>query len=102
VSARTFYYGFKQHRNATPMKYLKQLRLMARDALLTARVGGGRIGDVAASCGSANLSPFSRDYREPYGESRRTPCAVGFNRTDPPHTAPPSRCSCGRPAASAR
>ena len=70
VSARTLHYGFKFYRNASPMKYLKKIRLTtARSALLEARVSGRRIGDIAANCGYVSLSHFSRDYREQFGES---------------------------------
>jgi AraC-like DNA-binding protein len=70
VSARTLHYGFKVYRNASPMKYLKKLRLTtARSALLDAAISGRRIGDIAASCGYPSLSHFSRDYKDLFGES---------------------------------
>lgn len=70
VSARTLHYGFKVYRNASPMKYLKKLRLAtARSALLEARLSGRRVGDIAAGCGYVSFSHFSRDYKELFGES---------------------------------
>jgi AraC-like DNA-binding protein len=70
VSARTLYYGFKQHRGASPRKYLKGVRLLrARRSLLEAQVNGGRVGEVAAAVGYDNKSQFARDYKEYFGES---------------------------------
>jgi AraC-like DNA-binding protein len=70
VSARTLYYGFKQHRGASPKKYLKGVRLLhARRSLLEAQVRGGRVGAVAASVGYDNKSQFARDYKEYFGEN---------------------------------
>jgi AraC-like DNA-binding protein len=70
VSSRTLYYGFKQHRGASPGKYLKGVRLLrARRRLLEAQVSGGRVGEVAASVGYDNKSQFARDYKEYFGES---------------------------------
>lgn len=70
VSSRTLYYGFKQYRGASPMKYLKGVRLMrARRRLLEAQIQGGRVGQVAAAVGYDNKSQFARDYKEYFGES---------------------------------
>ncbi|HZS64406.1 MAG TPA: helix-turn-helix transcriptional regulator [Xanthobacteraceae bacterium] len=70
VSARTLYYGFKQYRGASPMKYLKGVRLMhARRRLLEAQMRGGRVGDIAAAVGYGNKSQFARDYKGYFGES---------------------------------
>ncbi|MGH6783459.1 MAG: helix-turn-helix transcriptional regulator, partial [Sphingomicrobium sp.] len=70
VSSRTLYYGFKQHRGASPGKYLKGVRLLrARRSLLEAQMRGGRVGEVAAHVGYENKSQFARDYREYFGES---------------------------------
>ena len=70
VSSRTLYYGFKQHRGASPRKYLKGVRLLrARRRLLEAQVGGGRVGDVATAVGYDNKSQFARDYKDYFGES---------------------------------
>jgi len=70
VSARTLYYGFKQHRGASPKKYLKGVRLLqARRSLLEAQLRGGRVAEVAAAVGYENKSQFARDYKEYFGES---------------------------------
>ena len=70
VSARTLYYGFKQHRGASPQKYLKGVRLLrARQGLLEAQIRGGRIGQIAAAVGYDNKSQFARDYKEYFAES---------------------------------
>jgi AraC-like DNA-binding protein len=70
VSSRTLYYGFKQHRGASPRKYLKGVRLLrARRSLLEAQILGGRVGQVAAAVGYDNKSQFARDYKEYFGES---------------------------------
>lgn len=70
VSVRTLYYGFKQYRGASPMKYLKGVRLMrARRRLLEAQIHGGRVGEIAAAVGYGNKSQFARDYKGYFGES---------------------------------
>ena len=70
VSSRTLYYGFKQHRGASPRKYLKGVRLLrARRSLLEAQVRGGRVGEVAMAVGYDNKSQFARDYKDYFGES---------------------------------
>jgi AraC-like DNA-binding protein len=70
VSSRTLYYGFKQYRGASPMKYLKGIRLMrARRHLLEAQINGGRVGQIAAAVGYDNKSQFARDYKGYFGES---------------------------------
>jgi AraC-like DNA-binding protein len=73
VSSRTLYYGFKQYRGASPMKYLKGVRLMrARRRLLEAQIQGGRVGHIAATVGYDNKSQFARDYKGYFGESPTT------------------------------
>jgi AraC-like DNA-binding protein len=73
VSSRTLYYGFKQYRGASPMKYLKSIRLMrARRRLLEAQLQGGRVGQIAATVGYDNKSQFARDYKGYFGESPTT------------------------------
>ena len=58
VSARTLYYGFKQHRGASPKKYLKGVRLLnARRSLLEAQLRGARVAEVAAAVGYENKEP---------------------------------------------
>ncbi|MDB5507766.1 MAG: AraC family transcriptional regulator [Hyphomicrobiales bacterium] len=68
VSPRTLQYGFRKYRRATPMAFLRDIRLsFARRALIDGR--GGSIHAVAASVGYVSDSQFSRDYRASFGES---------------------------------
>ena len=72
VSPRTLQYGFKLHREMTPMAYLRRLRLVtARRRLIAAQGGHGAVADVARQCGYVSVSHFSRDYRASFGESPR-------------------------------
>lgn len=68
VSARTLQYGFRKYRGASPMAFLRDVRLSsARRALIDGRAGS--IGEVASQCGYASASQFARDYRASFGES---------------------------------
>lgn len=68
VSARTLQYGFRKYRGASPMAFLRDVRLSsARRALVDGR--GASIGAVALSVGYASRSQFARDYRVSFGES---------------------------------
>jgi transcriptional regulator GlxA family with amidase domain len=70
VSSRALYYGFERYLGATPMKYLKQIRLdSARAALRKARTSRETVTDVALAAGYSNLSRFCRDYRAQFGET---------------------------------
>ena len=68
VSVRTLQYGFRKYRGASPMAFLRDVRLSsARRSLIDGRVDS--IGRVAASVGYASTSQFARDYRASFGES---------------------------------
>ncbi len=68
VSARTLQYGFRKYRGASPMAFLRDVRLSsARRALVDGR--GGSIGEVASAAGYPSKSQFARDYRASFGES---------------------------------
>ncbi|MCW5770255.1 MAG: AraC family transcriptional regulator [Rhodospirillaceae bacterium] len=70
VSNRALYYGFERYLGATPMKYLRQVRLeSARTALRKARGSDETVTDVAMAAGYSNLSRFCRDYRALFGET---------------------------------
>ncbi|WP_298283569.1 AraC family transcriptional regulator [Novosphingobium sp.] len=70
VSLRTIQYGFRKYRGMTPMHYVKQLRFnRARALLLCANGGRRKIAEIAAEIGCHNVSQFSRDYRQLFGES---------------------------------
>ena len=68
VSPRTLQYGFRRYRRATPMNFLRDIRLsFARRALIDGR--GASIHSVALSVGYRSDSQFARDYRASFGES---------------------------------
>ena len=68
VSVRTLQYGFRKYRGASPMAFLRDVRLSsARRALIDGRAES--IGTVAASVGYPSTSQFARDYRASFGES---------------------------------
>jgi AraC-like DNA-binding protein len=68
VSPRTLQYGFRKYRGASPMGFLRDIRLsFARRALLDGR--SGSIHDVSVAVGYRSDSQFARDYRASFGES---------------------------------
>ena len=68
VSPRTLQYGFRRYRRASPMAFLRDIRLsFARRALIDGR--GDSIHEVACSVGYVSGSQFARDYRASFGES---------------------------------
>ncbi len=68
VSARTLQYGFRKYRGASPMTFLRDVRLSsARRALIDGR--GVSIRAVASAVGYPSTSQFARDYRASFGES---------------------------------
>jgi len=68
VSVRTLQYGFRKYRDASPMAFLRDVRLSsARRALIDGR--GASIGVVAQGVGYPSKSQFARDYRAAFGES---------------------------------
>lgn len=72
VSARTLYYGFKEYRYSSPMKYLKSIRLAAaRHELQNARKSTMPLSQLMLEYGYSSASQFSRDYRKEFDESPR-------------------------------
>ena len=69
VSPRTIYYGFKQYRQMTPLKYLKRTRLNNAREELSSGAQTARVSEVSDRNGYANASQFSRDYKTLFGES---------------------------------
>lgn len=70
VSARALFYGFRDYRNSTPMKYLKALRLRAaRQAIMESRGTAARVAEIAGRFGYVSISHFSRDYKSLFGET---------------------------------
>jgi AraC-like DNA-binding protein len=69
VSTRALYYGFKRHRQTTPQRYLKTMRLkLAREALLYTG-NTEKVSAVALRFGYTNAAQFSKDYRQLFGVS---------------------------------
>ncbi|MBO4120450.1 AraC family transcriptional regulator [Cupriavidus gilardii] len=69
VSERSLQVGFRRSKNATPMEYLRLLRLQgARDSLLRAPPQPGAVTAIALRHGFSHLSMFSREYRREFGE----------------------------------
>jgi AraC-like DNA-binding protein len=59
---------FRKHRNYTPMQFLKERKLhRARLAILNSK-GESLIKKIAFNAGFTNMSSFSRDYRNLFGE----------------------------------
>jgi AraC family ethanolamine operon transcriptional activator len=79
---RTIHEAFRAHLDASPMAYLKALRLnAARQALLEAR-GRRRVTDVALDWGFLHFGWFSQDYRRLFGETPNQTRMRG--RAEPP------------------
>jgi transcriptional regulator GlxA family with amidase domain len=67
MSESLFFAKFRDAVGATPLQYLKRLRLTkARDLLATA---AGSVTEVAHSVGYASSSQFSRDFRRTFGRA---------------------------------
>jgi transcriptional regulator GlxA family with amidase domain len=67
---RTLHEAFREHLDASPMAYLKALRLQAaRQDLLTS--WNKRVTDVALDWGFNHFGWFSQDYRRRFGETPR-------------------------------
>lgn len=72
ISARSLYKGFQQHRDTSPMAYLKLIRLQrVRERLLQARAEGipAQITQVAMDFGFSHLGHFSQAYRQQFNET---------------------------------
>lgn len=67
MSVRSVFSYFKRQRNATPLAFLREVRLTHAKALLD-RGGDRSVLDIAQSCGFANFGHFAQRYRERYGE----------------------------------
>lgn len=69
VSRRSLHAGFRRFRDTTPMKRLKALRLEAvRDELLADIGPGTSVTAVATRYNFFQLSKFSRDFRQAFGQ----------------------------------
>ncbi|MBC2641863.1 MULTISPECIES: AraC family transcriptional regulator [unclassified Rhodococcus (in: high G+C Gram-positive bacteria)] len=69
VSVRTLQDGFARYVGATPMAYLRGIRLeRAHDDLLAADPGFDSVSDIAYRWGFRHLGRFSVEYRKRYGQ----------------------------------
>jgi AraC-like DNA-binding protein len=69
VGARLLQKGFQQHMGASPMAYLRQVRLgRARQDLLAADPASTTVTAIAHRWGFTHLSRFAAAYRDAYGE----------------------------------
>jgi len=69
VSARGLHEGFRRSLDATPMAYLRRLRLeKVREELVVASPGSTSVTEIAARWGFAHLGRFAAAYRREYGE----------------------------------
>ncbi|HEY0107812.1 MAG TPA: AraC family transcriptional regulator [Rhizomicrobium sp.] len=70
VSARSMFYGFKRWRDATPMAYVRNVRLdIARKELEKGRTTGATVSQAAVNAGFSNFSQFSKIYKARFGET---------------------------------
>ncbi|HTV77077.1 MAG TPA: AraC family transcriptional regulator [Steroidobacteraceae bacterium] len=67
-SARTLYRTFRKYRGYSPAEFSKQRRLCRARDLLREGPPFRAVGEVAAMCGFADLSHFSRDFRTLWGQ----------------------------------
>ena len=69
MSVRTLHASFRQVLGATPMEYLRRIRMeRVRIELINARDTGERVTEVANRWGFFHPSRFAAQYREAYGE----------------------------------
>jgi AraC-like DNA-binding protein len=67
-SARSIFKAFKETRGATPMAYVKTVRLEHAKRLLQTPDPSASVIGIAFACGFLNSGHFARDYRLAYGE----------------------------------
>ncbi|WP_340672718.1 helix-turn-helix transcriptional regulator [Bradyrhizobium ottawaense] len=69
VSVRSLQYGFRRYRGATPLAFLREMRLEAVQAELSSPVNALSIKDVALKWGFTHMGHFAARYRAAYGEA---------------------------------
>lgn len=69
VPVRTLLDAFKRFRDASPMQYLRDVRLDMARAKLESSAGLTTVAQVALDCGFAHLGRFSQSYRERFGQT---------------------------------
>jgi AraC-like DNA-binding protein len=67
-SARSIFKGFKEARGATPMTFLKSVRLKNARLMLETPDEGSSVAGIAFACGFLNAGHFARDYHRAFGE----------------------------------
>ncbi len=66
ASARSIFRAFKQSRGYTPQEFARRIRLKhAREMLLQSQLS---ITEIAMTCGFADTSHFSREYKKAFGD----------------------------------
>jgi AraC-like DNA-binding protein len=81
VSVRALFNGFRRFRGASPMAYVKALRLeLAHVELLRADPGERSVTEVALACGFTHMSKFARDFAARFGEKPSAVLGRGFMR----------------------
>jgi AraC-like DNA-binding protein len=72
VSARSLQNGFQNFRNATPMGFLRSLRLKrAYETLLLSDPGTVTVTEIALACGFNHMGEFASLYKRTFGEAPR-------------------------------
>jgi len=70
VSSRSIYAGFRRYRDASPMLYLKEIRLRrVNEELMHSDAGETTVTAVAYKWGFGHLGHFTTDYKRRFGES---------------------------------
>ncbi|GGY08732.1 AraC family transcriptional regulator [Litchfieldella qijiaojingensis] len=68
VSARALQTGFQRHRNTSPLRYLRNIRLEAVHEELSSPENQLGIGEVALKWGFTHFGRFSAEYKAAYGQ----------------------------------
>lgn len=78
VTPRALQYMFRNHRQSTPLDYLRLVRMYrARAELVAANPGVATVNEIARRWGFAHAGRFARRYRERFGESPHTTLRAG-------------------------
>jgi AraC-like DNA-binding protein len=68
TSARSLFRTFKQTRGYTPLEFARRIRLNEARRMLSEPLPSTTVTDVALVCGFSDLSRFSKDYAQGFGE----------------------------------
>lgn len=68
VTPRALQYAFKQYYQSTPMRYVRQQRLVQVNTALKAKTSNMNVTQAAIASGFTNLGVFARYYRQEFGE----------------------------------